>query len=237
MGPETVDRIMDLLDEIDEKIQAVTDKVNDILSWVPWGLGWVVDKFKDLWDQAMDKMGGFWDQVREIVANIGAPWDLDAAKDEWLRLGGPVAARATEADRSQSAVDTEWKGQAADRYALSLGPQGRALAAVQSKLTSQIGPALGSLASALYVFYVLVAVALAALVFAIIAASGEATSIIGLPAVPATILGAVVVAIGAIATAVINLRAAASTTNTTFLEVANETGDFGAENWPAAVIG
>ncbi|MGY2704479.1 MULTISPECIES: hypothetical protein [unclassified Nocardioides] len=237
MGPETVDRIMDLLDEIDEKIQWVTDKVNDILSWVPWGLGWVVDKFKDLWNKAMEKLGEFWDKVGEIASNIGAPWDLDSAKDAWIEVGGPVAARASESDRSQSAVDTEWKGRAADRYALSLGPQGKALSAVQSKLTAQIGPALGAVASALYVFYVLTAAALAALVVAIIAAGGETVSIIGLPAVPATILGAVVVAIAALASAVINLRAAASGANSTFLQVANETGDFGAENWPSAVIG
>ena len=237
MGPETVDRIMDLLDEIDEKIQWVTDKVNDILSWVPWGLGWVVDKFKDLWNKAMDKMGEFWDKVKEIVSNIGAPWDLNATKDEWVKVGGPVAARATESDRSQSTVDAEWKGKAADRYALSLGPQGKALSAVQSKLTAVIGPALGSIATALYIFYGVVIGALVILVAAIITAGGETVSIIGLPAVPATILAAAIAAIVTIGGAVLNLRGAASGANTTFLQVANETGDFGAENWPPAVIG
>ena len=237
MGPETVDRIMDLLDEIDEKIQWVTDKVNDILSWVPWGLGWVVDKFKDLWNKAMDKMGEFWDKVKEIVSNIGAPWDLNATKDEWVNVGGPVAARATESDRSQSTVDAEWKGKAADRYALSLGPQGKALSAVQSKLTAVIGPALGSIATALDIFYGGGVGALVILVAAIVTAGGEAVSIVGLPAVPATILAAAIAAIVTIGGAVLNLRGAASGANTTFLQVANETGDFGAENWPPAVIG
>lgn len=237
MGPESVDRIMDLLDEVDEKIQQVTEKVNDILSWVPWGLGWVVDRFRDLWDRAMAKLGEFWDKIREIVSYIGAPWELQAARDRWIEVGGPVAARAVGADRSQSAVDAEWKGRAADRYALSLGPQGKALAAVQSKLTAQIGPALDSVATALYVFYGLVIGALVALVLAIVTASGEAVSIIGLPAVPATILVAVGGAIVAIGTGVVTLRGAASGANTTFLQVVNETGDFGADNWPSAVLG
>lgn len=237
MGPEAVDKIMDLLDEIDEKIQWVTDKVNDVLSWVPWGLGWVVDKFKDLWSKAMDKLGEFWDKIREIVAYIGAPWDIQATKNQWVEVGGPVASRAVEADRSQSAVDAEWKGRAADRYALSLGPQGKALTAVQGKLTSQIVPALDSLATALYIFYGLVAGALIALVIAIVTAGGEAVSIIGLPAVPATILVAAGAAIVAIGGGVLQLRGAASGANTTFLQVVNETGDFGAENWPSAVIG
>lgn len=237
MGPEAVDRIMDLLDEVDEKVQSLTDKVNDILSWVPWGLGWVVDKFKDLWNTALDKLGEFWDKVKEFVSYIGAPWDLDAAKDTWIELGGPVAARAGEADRSQSAVDGEWKGKAADRYAMSLGPQGKALSAVQSKLTSVIAPAIGTVAGALYLFYAAVAVAIGAMVVGIVTATGEAVSILGLPAVPPTVIAAIGVAILALGTAVMNLRGAAAGANTEFLKVANETGDFGADGWPKAVIG
>jgi len=237
MGPEAVERIMELLDEVDEKVQALTDKVNDILSWVPWGLGWVVDKFKDLWSTAMDKLGEFWDKVREFVSYIGAPWDLDAAKDQWISLGGPVAARASESDRSQSAVDSEWKGKAADRYALSLGAQGKALSAVQGKLTSVIGPALGTVAGALYLFYGAVAVAIGAMVIGIVTATGEAVSILGLPAVPPTVIAAIGVAILAIGTATMNLRGAAAGANTEFLKVANETGDFGVDGWPRAVVG
>ena len=237
MGPEAVDRIMDLLDEVDEKVQALTDKVNDILSGVPWGLGWVVDKFKDLWAAAMDKLGEFWDKVKEFISYIGAPWDLDSAKQEWIELGSPVAARATEADRSQSAVDTEWKGQAADRYAMSLGAQGKALTAVQGKLSSVIGPALGSVSTALYIFYGAVAVAIVAMIVGIVTATGEAVSILGLPAVPPTVIVAVATAILALGTAVMNLRGAASGANTEFLKVANETGDFGTDNWPRAVVG
>ena len=234
---DLVQRINDLIEKVKGKLDDLLGKVNDFLSWVPWGLGWVVDKFKDLWNKAMDKMGEFWAKVQEIVSNLGAPWDLNATKDQWIQVGGPVAARATESDRSQSTVDAEWKGKAADRYALSLGPQGKALAAVQSKLTSQIGPALGSIASALYIFYGVVIGALVVLVAAIIAAGGETVSIIGLPAVPAKILGAAIAALVTIGGAVLNLRGAASGANTTFLQVANETGDFGAENWPSAVIG
>jgi uncharacterized protein YukE len=237
MGPETVERINQLLQEVDEKIESLRDKVNGILDWVPWGLGWVVDKFMSLWDKAMDKLGEFWDKVQEFVSHIGAPWDLDAAKDSWIDAGGPVAARASEADRSQSAVDTEWKGQAADRYALSLAAQNKALTAVQSKLTSVMGPALGKVSSALYIFYGAIIAAILALIAGIVLATGEAVSVLGLPAVPPTVITAIVVAIGAISAAILNLRGQASDANTEFLKVANETGDFGAQNWPNAVLG
>ena len=237
MGPEAVDRIMELLDEVDEKVQSLTDKVNDILSWVPWGLGWVVDKFKDLWKAAMDKLGEFWDKVKEFVSYLGAPWDLSDAKEQWIELGGPVAARASEADRSQSAVDSEWKGKAADRYAMSLGPQGKALSAVQSKLTSIIGPALSAVSIALYAFYAAVVIAIGAMVLGIVTATGEAVSVLGLPAVPPTVIAAVIAAIAALGTATVVLRGVAAGANTDFLKAANETGDFGTDNWPKAVIG
>lgn len=237
MGPEAVERIYRLLEEVDEKIEGLRDKVNGILRWVPWGLGWAVEKFLDLWNMAMDKLGQFWELVQEFVSNIGAPWDLDHAKGEWISAGGPVAARASEADRSQSAVDTEWTGQAADRYALSLTGQNKALSAVQSKLTSAMGPALGKIASALYAFYIAIGVAIVALITGIVFATGEAVSFLGLPAVPPTVIAALVTAMGAIGIATMNLRNQASDANTEFLKVANETGDFGAQNWPNAAVG
>ncbi|WP_435743640.1 hypothetical protein [Nocardioides sp. SYSU DS0663] len=207
------------------------------VDWVPWGLGWAVDKFMALWDVAMEKMGQFWDKVGEFVSYIGAPWDLNAAADDWVGVGGPVAARATEADRSQSEVDYQWKGRAADRYAFALSAQQKALTAVQSKLTAPMGPALSSLATALYIFFGAVIAAIAILVVAIVTATGEAISILGLPAVPPTVLTGAAAAIAAISAAILNLRGAASSAQDVFSQVASETGDFGAQGWPAAVIG
>ena len=237
MGPEAVQRILDLLDDVESKMQSLTDKINDILSWVPWGLGWVVDKFMDLWDKVLEKLGEFWDKVAEFVSNIGQPWDLNAAKDEWIGVGGPVAARAVEASRSQSTVDFEWKGRAADRYAMALPEQQRAITGVRDKLTSVVGPALGDIATALYVFFAAVAGALVILVAAIVTATGEAVSILGLPAVPPTVIAAIAAALVAIGAAINNLLGAARDANTTFLDLQNARSDFGAQNWPPAVVG
>src|SRR5690606_27547189 len=118
----------------------------------------------------------------------------------------PVAARASEADRSQSAVDSHWKGKAADRYAQSLSAQQKALTAVQTKLANPIGPALGSLASALYIFFTVVIGALLTLFIAHTVAAGEAVSILGLPAVPPTLITAYGAAILALGGAVANLN-------------------------------
>ena len=147
-----------------------------------------------------------------------------------------MAERASEADRSQSEVDYEWKGRAADRYAASLGAQHNAMTAVRDKLTSKIGPALGSLASAIYLFYGAVIAAIVILVAALLTATGEAVSVLGLPAVPPTVITAIVAAIAAISAAVLNLRSQATGAESTFQEIADQTSDFGAGSWPAAVI-
>ena len=236
MGPEAVERINELLEEVREKLDWVVEKINGVLKHVPFFLQWAVDKFMDLWDKVLEKVGQFWDKVVEFVSYLGQPWHLNDAKAAWIALGSPVAARASEADRSQSTVDAEWKGRAADRYASSLAAQGKALSGVQGKLANPIGPALGSLASALYIFFGVVIAVIIALVIAHNVAAGEAVSIIGLPAVPATLLVAYGAAIGALIAAIANLNNAANSSNTVFQTVAAETADFGAQNWPQAVI-
>ena len=90
--------------------------------------------------------------------------------------GGPVAERASEATRGQSAVDFAWKGRAADRYAMALGEQRNALAAVRDKLTAVVGPALGDVATALYTFFLSIIVAIGLLIVGIIAAIAAASS-------------------------------------------------------------
>ncbi len=236
MGPETAERILELLDEVEEKIENLRGEINGILSWVPWGLGWAVDKFMDLWDKAMAKLGEFWDKLRNIVANLGQPWVLNEAKGTWVEVGGPVSERASEATRGQSDVDFAWKGRAADRYALALSEQRGALTVVRDKLTAVMGPALGDVATALYIFFVAMAAAVAALVTAIVVATGETVSILGLPAVPVTLIAGIVAAITAIGLATNELLGSARSAETVFSNVLNSRGDFGADNWPSAVI-
>jgi len=233
---DQVQRILELLDEVEEKFDSLVGRINSILSHVPFFLQWAADKFRDLWDGVVAKWHEFWEKVGEFISYLGAPWDLDSAKDAWNALGGPVAERASEADRSQSEVDFEWKGRAADRYALSLGAQRSALTAVRDKLTSQIGPALGSLASAIYIFYGAVIAAIVILAAGLLTATGEAISVLGLPAVPPTVITAIVAAVAALSAAILNLRSQATSAQSAFDDVANETSDFGAGGWPRAVI-
>lgn len=233
---DQVARIRELLDEVQEKLDWLVDKINGLLSHVPFYLEWAVNKFRDLWDWAIEKVGQFWDKVVEFVGYLGQPWDLNDARNRWIELGSPVAARASESDKSQSEVDSAWKGRAADKYANALTAQKLALASVQAKLANPMGPALGSLASALYIFFAVVIGVIVALIIAHGVATAEAVSILGLPAVPPTVATAYGAAIVALIGAIANLNNAASSSSTVFRQVAAETADYGTNNWPRAVI-
>ena len=235
MGPEAVDRIMDLPTGGRRRSRRSPTRSTTSCRGCR-GLGWVVDKFRTSgpprWTSSASSGTG-----EGVHLPTSVRPGTSTRPSRWIELGSPVAARATEADRSQSAVDTEWKGQAADRYAMSLGAQGKALTAVQGKLSSVIGPALGSVSTTLYIFYGAVAVAIVAMIVGIVTATGEAVSILRLPAVPPTVIVAVATAILAPRHGRDEPARCGVRCQHRVLKVANETGDFGTDNWPRAVVG
>ena len=42
----------------------------EAIDWVPWGLGWLADKIRDLWNGLMDKIKEFFDPLVQIPAGI-----------------------------------------------------------------------------------------------------------------------------------------------------------------------
>ena len=236
MNEALVEKLRTLLQEVEQKIDSLVDKVNGILDWVPWGLGWVVDKFKSLWNKAMDKLGEFWDFISPIMVLIGRPWDISDAQSDWTKVGSDVSGEVVTATDGELSVDDNWTGTAAEQYKKALANQKAALMAIKTTFTDKIAPALAGMVSALYTFYVGVGVAIAAMIIGIVAATGEAVSILGLPAVPPTVLVAIVVAIGAIVKTGFDLRSAAASANATMMTLKGENTAFGHDNWPKATI-
>jgi hypothetical protein len=236
MNEELIEKLRQLLTEVEQKIDHLVDNINGLLDWVPWGLGWAVDKFKDLWNKAMDKLGEFWDFIRPIMILIGRPWDISSAQTDWNTVGSNVSGEVVTATDGELSVDDNWTGTAAEQYKKALANQKAALTAIKTTFTDKIAPALAGMVSALYTFYVGVGVAIAALVIGILAATGEAVSILGLPAVPPTVLVAIVVAIGAILKTGFDLRSAAASANATLSTLKGEQTAFGHDNWPKATI-
>lgn len=233
---EKVQEIIALLAEVEQKVESLRNKINGILSWVPWGLGWAVDKFRELWDQAMDRLGEFWDMIAPIANGFGAPWVINDRLDEWVDIGANVSEQVTVATTGELDVDNRWTGVARDAYVDALGNQRTALQAIKSTFTDRIVGALGDVSSALWTFFVMLAIAIAAMIAGIVLATGEAVSILGLPAVPPTVILAVVTAIGTIGHGINNLRSACNSANSTFVLLSTERTATGPDNWPRAVI-
>lgn len=233
---EKVQEIIDLLEEVEQKVESLRDKINGILSWVPWGLGWAVDKFRELWDTAMDRLAEFWDLIAPVANGFGAPWVINDRLDEWVEIGARVSEQVTVATTGELDVDNRWTGVARDAYVDALANQKTALQAIKSTFTDKIVAALGDVSSALWTFFVMLAIAIAAMIAGIVLATGEAVSILGLPAVPPTVILAVVTAIGTIVHGINNLRSACSSANSTFVLLSTERTATGPDNWPRAVI-
>ncbi len=236
MDDALIERLHQLLDEVQDKVDRLVSKVNSILDWVPWGLGWAVDKFKKLWRAAMDKLDEFWGFIAPIMVVIGQPWDISSAQASWNTVGSDVSAEVVTATDGELSVDDNWTGSAAEAYKKALTNQRLALTAIKSTFTDKISPALAGVVSALYMFYVGVGVAIAVMIVGIVTATGEAVSILGLPAVPPTVLVAIVVAIGAITKTGFDLRGAAASAAATFEVLKGERTAFGHDNWPHATV-
>lgn len=229
---EKKQKVLELLDKVEAKMDELTQRVNNTLSSLPFYMDWVADKFLKLWDDVRAKVSEFWRKVGEFVSWLGDPVRLLDAKDKWNELATPISARPIA--MGQSAVDREWKGRAADAYANSIGDQKEALKAIQSSLTNPIGSALVPIAAGIVAFWVLLIVTIAALVFGIVACIAEAATGVGLVAVPPTALAAFGTAIASIVTGIATLAGTAWTSENSFQNVANEVAAFGPTSWPKA---
>lgn len=233
----TIQKINELLQKVETKVNALVNKINGLLDKVPGWLDWAVDKFQKLWDKAVEKLGEFWDLIVKIVANLGVPWELNNAKDDWEKVGSKTSTEVATANEGTLQTDDadKWSGTAKDSYVKALADQKAALKGIKATFTDKIQPALDSAATAIYIFWGALVVAIGVMIIGIVTATGEAVSILGLPAVPPTVIVAVVACIGAIITGTLVLRGALSTASTTFNTLKGESGDY-PNNWPVSAI-
>jgi hypothetical protein len=179
----TANDIRDLVNRFNGLVQDLQDAINDVLVWVPWGLGWLADKIRDLWNGLMDKIREFFDPLIEILSNLGEPSTLSSTGDTWSNsVGAPVSARVALADVGSLAVDDSWKGSAADQYKQKAPLQKAALQNIKTQFSDGISSALKDVSTALWVFFGAMVVAIGAWIAAIITALGATATIFGIPA-------------------------------------------------------
>ena len=181
------DKVIELLQKIQEKIEQITRLVNAVLSRIPSFLSWVADKLRDGWNTMLAKLGEFWDWIADKLSYVGNPFLLNGAADGWKQAAAKVARLNDDITDLNLSVDDRWTGRAAEQYKQSIEPQRRANTSIMSDFAENIAGAMTTMAGAIIAFWAGIAIAIIALLSALAGAAVATGTIIGLPAVPVLI--------------------------------------------------
>jgi hypothetical protein len=210
MSPEEIlEKLRTKWEELMVKADRLLEAFNDTLDKIARFAGWIAEKAVDFWNskvvpkwqEAVDWMGEHWNV-------FGAPWlCFDKAAGWRTDVGQPVSERAGLAAKGQLDVDNTWKGTAATRYNERLSQQESALKGVSEQFAETIASALVKVGAGIITWWLGIIVGIGILVICILTATGEAISVLGLPAVPPTVLagwgafiGGLIIGTGALTT-------------------------------------
>lgn len=232
-----IQEILDLVEELQAKMQELQDKVNDALSRVPFFLDWVVDKIHDAWDWLVQKWNEFWDAADLIFSNMGSPEAIDQVTQGWSdSIGSPVSAQVQNADRALLGADDHWEGQAADAYFPKANLHKAAMENVQTNYVDGANSALDTVRSGLTKFYMGLITALGALIAGFIGAITASGTIVGIPAGILIAAGACLVAIGAFYTGGTLLKSDCTTAKNDLNNKQGNNAGFPNGAWPPGAI-
>lgn len=225
---EIIEKINGLLDKVQGKLEELANKVNGILSHVPFFLQWAVDKFMDLWNTMLDKLGEFWDWFTEKLAYAGDPFGLGDAGERWnTDLGLITKALADQIDdEHELLVDDNWTGTAASAYKEQVPEQEDALRTL-GQFATNVHSAMGTLKAGIITFWGAIVTALVGLAVAIVIATAAAGTVIGLPAAPVAVVAGVIAFLLAAGTGVAVLYLLADSAAGTFRDARQYATD-----WP-----
>jgi uncharacterized protein YukE len=227
-----LDQINSVVGRIDSKTTELQNSINGKLHWLPGGLQ---DKVVSGWNSFCGFMRRIWDNLNEILSNMGSPSALWSAADAWSDwVGGPVSGQVQSAEAGLLTVDDNWDGDAADAYRQTLPLQKAALDKIKSTLTDGISTALNEVAKGILKFWAGLVTALIALVVGIVSAIASSATIFGLPAAPFIAAGAGLVAAGAMITGAELLKGDCASANTVLRQKINDNGGFHRGHWPPA---
>jgi len=139
-----LDQINSVVGRIESKTTELQNSINGKLRWLPSGLQ---DKVVSGWNSFCGFMKRIWDNLNEILSNMGSPSALWSAADGWSDwVGGPVSGQVQSAEAGLLDVDNNWDGDAAEAYRQTLPLQKAALDKVRATLTEGISSALNEVA-------------------------------------------------------------------------------------------
>jgi len=227
-----LEQINSVMSRIDGKTTELQNSINGKLHWLPGGLQ---DRVVSGWNTFCGFMKRIWDNLNEIISNMGSLSALWSTADAWSdRVGSPVSSQVQSAEGGLLSVDDNWDGDAADAYRQTLPLQKAALDKVKSSLTDGIASALNDMARGILAFWGGLITALVTLVGGIIGALASTATIVGLPAGPFIAGAAALVASGAMIIGAETLKAVSSSANTTLRQKLADNSGFHNGHWPPA---
>ena len=230
---EAIDEVTRLLQQLQDKVDELTGKVNAVLAKVPGWLDWVVDRVLDGWDRLVEKLGEFWDWFTDKLSYAGDPGGLSDLARRWTdEVGATTSAQTHEVDDGDLLVDDRWQGDAAEQYRQKVPEQKKTLEDVRGQYVTALASALNDMSAGITAFWWGVAAAVVALIAGIAGALTATGTIVGLPAAPVIAVGAVVVALVALGSTYAILRSQASSAELS-LRTARS---YGLTTWPSFAV-
>ena len=179
-----IDRIIELLAQIQQKIDQIARLINAVLATIPPVLSYIADRVREGWEVVVAKLGEFWAWFTDKLSYAGDPFLLIGGAEGWRMMGGKIATINDTITDLNLSVDDRWTGLAASQYQQSIEPQRRANTSIMSDYADNIAGAMTNLAAAITAFWVGTAVAILSLLAALAGAATATGTIIGLPAAP-----------------------------------------------------
>lgn len=227
-------KIDSLIGRIESLVRELERAISSKLALIP---PFIAEGIRVAWNEFVDAMNKFWNQVVAIVNSLGSPGALLDTAHAWSdRVGGPISGQVQSATAGMLRADDAWTGAAADNYRQSIPLQQSALSAVKSTYADGIASALADLAKNIIIFWGGLVVALVTLVMGIISAIMSTASIFGIPAAPVLAVGAALVAATSLSVGSAQLYAGASSADATLRQKLDDNTAFHNGHWPVATV-
>lgn len=192
--------------EIDENIRKFFDQVNNVMSWVPTPLDYLIDPIRKGMELLAEKAREFWDRVNQIWDQPGDSDKLKEVGEQWVaQVGNMLGDIAGTVGLDKLRTNVEWSGRAARAYHDTVPPQAAGLNSVKD-IAGQLRSSLNRLANSIDGFWMAIGFAFGGFVVAVIGAVFAACTIVGIPAAIAAVASAVAIAVGLVAAVIMALE-------------------------------
>lgn len=224
------------LQEIQQKVDEFFDKVNSVLSWVPFFLQHLIEPIRAAIEALNAKLREFWDRANQLMEQPGSPSRLDEVAEQWTNeVATAVGEVAGTVSPDQLRTNIEWVGRAAEAYRATVPAQVDGLNGVKG-LAEQMRTSLNLLANSVENFWLAIGIAFTTFIVGAVGAIIAAATVVGIPAAVAALATAVGVSIGLITAAIMALKSHLNTIETQQNAIATRVTNLGT-TWAASDVG